>query len=373
MYTTRKRWWSRVSLVAVLVLAGTAVTQAQEALGPAKNLDFEAGRAAKDLPEGWDVGGRGEGYELALDTKVAQEGKQSGRVAFVGPAEPSGNGFGTLTQCIAPDPFRGQRVRYSGFVRTAKVEGAGVGLWMRVDGPQEGKTLAFDNMLDRSIVGSTDWKKYEIVLDVPKEATAICFGMLVAGKGTAWVDALKFETVAADTPVTDATKATTPKNTDFEAATQGGKFPRGWGGGGDGYEFTIDEKAAHGGKQSGRIRAAGEAGAKPDFGTLTQAVVADAFRGGRVRLTGFVRTDISDAEAWAGLWMRVDGPEKGRSLAFDNMETSKRAIKGQTDWREYVITLDVPKEATYVYFGMLLAGKGTAWVDDLKLEKAPAK
>jgi hypothetical protein len=106
---------------------------------------------------------------------------------------PGDEQFGTLTQCFAAAAFRGAVVRYSGFLKTADVRGW-AGLWMRVDG-DNGQTLRFDNMatpVDRSIAGSTDWAQYEIVLDIPPEATTICLGFLLSGTGTVWGDDLEF-------------------------------------------------------------------------------------------------------------------------------------------------------------------------------------
>lgn len=45
----------------------------------------------------------------------------------------------------------------------------GGGLWFRVDGTT-GKSLSFDNMQDRAVKGTTEWARYEIVLDVPEGA-----------------------------------------------------------------------------------------------------------------------------------------------------------------------------------------------------------
>jgi hypothetical protein len=370
MRTATRRMWVCAAAVSVLLAVGgvgTSVARAQPPLGPASNLDFEGPATPAGLPQGW--GGGGEGYELALDKAVAHSGKQSGRLAYVGKGEPAQGSFGGLNQVISPDAFRGQRVRLSGYVKTDKVEGDGAVLWMRVDGPQQGKILSFDNMADRSIVGTTDWKKYEIVLDVPKEAATIVFGLLLPGKGTAWVDDLKLEKVAPDTPVTDPSQRTTPHNTDFEAAATRRRLPPAWLGGGDGYEFAIDQKVAHGGKQSARVQYVGKAEpTETTFAALSQTILADAFRGGKVRLSGFVKTD--KVEGWSGLWLRIDGADQTKPpLAFDNMKTSNRAITGTTEWKKYEIVLDVPKEATRVVLGLLLSGKGTAWVDDVKVEK----
>jgi hypothetical protein len=47
----------------------------------------------------------------------------------------------------------------------------------------------------RPIKGTADWKKYEIVLDVPEESSQIAFGILMKGKGRVWLDDITFEVV----------------------------------------------------------------------------------------------------------------------------------------------------------------------------------
>jgi hypothetical protein len=123
-------------------------------------------------------------------------GKSSGSVKSAG----DGSGFGTLTQAFRADAYRGKRLRMSAYVKTDGVERQS-GLWMRIDG--KAKTgLAFDNMMRRPIKGTTDWKKYEVVLDVPDDAEEIYFGFLVAGKRQGWVDDIAFDVVNHDVPST---------------------------------------------------------------------------------------------------------------------------------------------------------------------------
>ena len=86
------------------------------------------------------------------------------------------------------------------YVKTDGAEGW-TGLWMRIDG-KEKTGLAFDNMMGRPVKGTTEWKKYDVVLDVPDEAEEITFGYLVAGKGRGWVDDIAFEAVGKDVPTT---------------------------------------------------------------------------------------------------------------------------------------------------------------------------
>ena len=102
-------------------------------------------------------------------------------------------------QGIKADDYRGKRVRLSGYVKGENIAQY-AGLWLRVDGA--GYSLNFDNMSNRPIKGTTDWKKYEVVLDVPEESIAIAFGILLRGEGQVWIDDLQLEVVGQDMPTT---------------------------------------------------------------------------------------------------------------------------------------------------------------------------
>jgi hypothetical protein len=166
----------------------------------------------QNFPKGW--GGGGKQYEIQLDRQVKRGGAASAMIRFVGSDSTE---FGTLTQCIAPDNYIGKRVRLSGYIKTNNASKAS--LWMRVDGkdPKAG-SLAFDNMDKRSLRGTQDWTKCEVVLDIAEDATGICLGFLIAGKGQAWADDLQVEVVDKSVPVTDMIKARqrTPTNLNFE-------------------------------------------------------------------------------------------------------------------------------------------------------------
>jgi hypothetical protein len=134
---------------------------------------------------------------LSRDETEKHAGKASGCVRSTADGA---DGFGTLTQWFRADGYRGKRLRMTAFVKTDGVEGQ-PGLWMRIDG-KEKTGLAFDNMMGRPVKGTTDWKKYDVVLDVPEEAEEIFFGFLVAGKGRGWVDDIAFDEVDKDVPTT---------------------------------------------------------------------------------------------------------------------------------------------------------------------------
>ncbi len=115
-------------------------------------------------------------------------------------ADAKGAGFGTIMQMISAEDYRGQRVRFSGLLRPRDVE-SGAGLWFRVDA-SDGKILAFDNMQSRPVLGTQEWKRYDVVVDVPEQGTRIAFGVLLIGKGRLGIDALEFEKVGRNVATT---------------------------------------------------------------------------------------------------------------------------------------------------------------------------
>lgn len=171
-----------------------------------------------DLPEGWMAAGSAPGdYDFSIDHGIAAEGAASATIkAKPGAAEGK---FGTFTQVVAADAYRSQRVRLSAAMRTDQASSAQ--LWLRVDGQPGKPALAFDNMDSRPVRGSTEWKRYEIVLDVPQESTALVFGFFLSGgKGQAWADSFRLEKVGLDVPVTGSSAGPqmrqTPINLNFD-------------------------------------------------------------------------------------------------------------------------------------------------------------
>ncbi|QRK08786.1 AraC family transcriptional regulator [Archangium violaceum] len=160
-------------------------------------------RAADDkkgLPKGWFVTESAPKlYEAGLDTQSPCEGNRS---AFLSSLQANPTGYGTFMQAFGAQSFRGKRLRFSAVVRTEDVKGW-AGLWMRVEGEDPKKPLAFDNMQSRAVVGTTQCKRYEVVLDVPQESKAIMAGLMLSGTGKAWIGAVRFETVDASVPVTN--------------------------------------------------------------------------------------------------------------------------------------------------------------------------
>jgi C-terminal processing protease CtpA/Prc len=96
-------------------------------------------------------------------------------------------GFGTVTQGIEAKKYRGKKIKLQASVKT-DVEGTGNQgqLWLRVDRPNKQMGF-FDNMADRPIT-YREWKEYEIIGTVAKDAEHIVFGCFLNGHGKVWMD-----------------------------------------------------------------------------------------------------------------------------------------------------------------------------------------
>lgn len=168
-------------------------------------------------PQGWHLAGnRPQSYIASADQVNPRNGLSS--ALLQSRPGPSPNGFGTLMQTMEVGRHAGKRLRMKADVRTESVI-RWAGLWMRVDAEND-RTLTFDNMGDRPIVGTRDWRTYEVVLDVPPEGETISFGVLLAGSGKVWLDNVQFEEVDSSVPTTGdrvSSAQREPSNLDFEA------------------------------------------------------------------------------------------------------------------------------------------------------------
>src|SRR6266702_153271 len=125
----------------------------------------------------WYLSGeRAEDYEYGIDPKLKYQGKTC---MYLRPRVPQPRDFAAVMQMITATPY-GHK-------------------WMRIDGVD---THLLDNMEDRPIQGTTDWRTYEVVLDVPEQSQAIAFGCLLVGKGQLWLSDIRLEEVGPDVPTT---------------------------------------------------------------------------------------------------------------------------------------------------------------------------
>ena len=133
------------------------------------------------------------------------------------------------------------------------------------------------------------------------------------------------------------------------------------------YEVGVDRTVAHTGQASGYVRSAVRE-PKVLWGhcSLMQRFRADDYRGRRLRMTAYVRTEA--VEDLAVLWIRAEN-RGGRVLKLENL--FDRRLRGTKSWQKITVEVDVPSESARIEFGVELAGRGRVWVDDFAFEVVP--
>jgi hypothetical protein len=164
--------------------------------------------------------------------------------------------------------------------------------------------------------------------------------------------------LAAGAPVlaqTSVSRATVQQSLGFEDQTSAALT--GWYANPPG-TVTADDSIVHTGKWSVRLQR--DAQSAGTFSVITRKLPVD-FQGGTVELRGDLR--LKDVSGNAALWLRQDGD--CQILSLENMDSQR--VKGTRDWGQYRITLPINPDAEQLYFGVIVAGTGTLWADDLEL------
>ena len=206
----------RLMLGAASILAVSAGLLIVNAAESGSNVLAPA-HTSSGAPKGWwKNGSKPAAYDVGIDPTQPYKQPISVYVKSLDPKATEGSFGGTMQMCRA-ESFRGKRLKFTGYVKTRDVFGT-ANLWFRVD-DENGKILAFDNMQDRPIKGTTDWKEYSVVLDVPEKATALAYGMFISGAGMAWLNDVQLIEVGSNVKSTNMENTfnlpDAPQNLDF--------------------------------------------------------------------------------------------------------------------------------------------------------------
>lgn len=198
---------ARVTLLLTLLVSLLVTLVAGRAQAQERRYTFRFGKANLfgNLPvlmttvPGWALtGSRPEAYQVRCD-EIFTECTVPILRTRSDVSEPYG--MGSLTHSEAAKKWRGMRVQLRAELKAGRI-GGWSGLWMRVDGP-EGRVLAFDNMQNRPLRGTSSYAWYTVVLDVPLDAERLSFGVLLHGPGAVFVKSIDFEPVNDSVPTTD--------------------------------------------------------------------------------------------------------------------------------------------------------------------------
>jgi RNA polymerase sigma factor (sigma-70 family) len=242
---------------------------------------------------------------------------------------------------VAPlNRVRGKRIRVSGWIKTNNVrECAGLQMLAYNAG---GDLLVTDEMICvRPIHGTTDWRKYEMVQDIPPDAAKILLGAGLFCSGEIWTDDFQVEVVGRDVPLTDDQywQIFSPMA--------------------DRYTAAVDPAVQHDGH------------ATTCFASRTASYFGWAilghyelhpdpkFLGHRIRVTAWLKS--SNVTGGSGFQINTFG-SWDKELTTEG-QRGHRPVIGMRDWKQYTAVANVPPETTSMYWGLTLNGNGKIWID----------
>lgn len=194
MTQTKSKWWAKYKVLFALPFLFLGIFAFTN-----KSFHFVKTKTSLPVLTRWDNAPKGWKFHVpdnsgffvcGIANETAQHGKKS---AFLESVKDKTHRFANLLQNCCNKQFYGQRVKLTCFVKTqGNTDTARV--WVRVDNVKTKQAVEFDNMWERPLIGIKDWKKVEIVFDVPEDGV-IFYGLVMHGVGKVWVDNFSFEIV----------------------------------------------------------------------------------------------------------------------------------------------------------------------------------
>ncbi|MEP6902210.1 MAG: hypothetical protein ABJA66_10700 [Actinomycetota bacterium] len=139
------------------------------------------------------------------------------------------------------------------------------------------------------------------------------------------------------------------------------------------YRMGIDVNIKHSGEGSVFIER--DAQSDPKKGVeMSQVVPAKNYRGKRVQLTSYIKSENLTGDA--GVFLLVDQSSFSDSamLQFLGQKSGtaelleKKGLQGTNDWKPLTVTIDVPNDAEFLTISVLLRGAGKIWLDDFSIK-----
>lgn len=124
-------------------------------------------------------------------------------------------------------------------------------------------------------------------------------------------------------------------------------------------ETGIDEKIFHSEPSSFYLTCTSGMG-----GNINQKIVGAEYSGKRIKVSAYLKSDnLTNDNGYGGqVWAySYSGKDVYMTSAAGN-------IKGTTDWTEYSVVFDVPKDNPSVTYGLSVSGHGTVWIDSINFE-----
>ncbi len=175
-------------LLAIVALLATQLAFAQDIkpnnLKDTLNWSFEQTSAGKKTPDKWHLmSPNAKKYSVSIDSTVRRSGLNSVLIASIDTAvNPQYAGIGYML----PAGYLGKEIKVKGWMKTENIKGS-LALMLGVY-DAEGNTLQFENLQNKRLRGSKEWKQYSVTLPLSADAQNVHIGPILIGEGKLWID-----------------------------------------------------------------------------------------------------------------------------------------------------------------------------------------
>ncbi|MBC8134555.1 MAG: M56 family metallopeptidase, partial [Fibrella sp.] len=366
----------RLIVLASLLVAGLLVpwrlTSAAPALqrGTLPNLDFAQGLT------GWYKTAMGSDsvahpyYEVGVEQSTAGGGERSGFVKARASADfaRQAAGDGGVLRYDVDDVSRyaGKRLRWRGFVRGKDLSKHAF-LFAGTFGGETDGGFSFTTS-PKVLPDAAGWQERECVFDVAKDATGLFLGLRLEGKGDAFANRFSLTVVDGSVPLSSTRIVPGSETIEPIRNLRFADGLTGWWNDNPTHKADTDYAMtlAKGGGRNGNDAAClkSQVPTPRSYGTIAQNAAPGAFRGKRIRLSAYLKSENAKA---GDLWIVVadKDPNKGGGA---NGEASGKMIRGTQGWTRFEHVVDVPESTRMLSFGISSEGPGTVWVDGFTIE-----
>lgn len=143
------------------------------------NLGFEGKTDVNGLPDKW-VSTHNPDFTISQDTGIKYQGKASVKIESINPYPESES----LTVSI-PLSLQGKVIEVGAYLKLENLKGAG-GIILCLE--KENKMVKYENMMNKGLKGTIDWKEYSVALPIPPGIDNITIGVIISGSGVLWTD-----------------------------------------------------------------------------------------------------------------------------------------------------------------------------------------
>ncbi len=299
-------------------------------------------------------------HSYRIDPSTTHNGKASLAITAK-EAEPVGI-VNLVHQGFLADGYKGKRLRMTVYVKSEDVKRANWTLQVLGQREMNGRKVPYPIAATATpqLIGTHDWTKQELVLDVAPDSCSIRCNFMLLGPGKAWLSEIQFAEVDTDVALTEAAQ-----QGPLPDELQNGHFQHDlaswelWGSFPQDYERGTGTLGSLNGSTYGYIQAS--VPQPRGNGNLRQTIRARNYVGKQVRLSASIKTE--GVETQALLYLSSEGVEIHR--------VQEKTVQSPEAWTPYEVTLDVPNASIMLRFGVMLYGKGRVYMSDVKLDVVP--